>query len=43
MALGAITEFEADNGILVNEDLSEFEPLIFEQCDEMALRHFGYG
>jgi len=44
MALGAITEFETCDGILVTEDLPEFEAVIFEQGNEVAIGNgFAHG
>jgi hypothetical protein len=42
VALGAITEFETGYGILVGENLSKFEPVIFEQGDEVTVVDFGW-
>jgi hypothetical protein len=43
VTLGDITEFETDQGILVIENLSKFEPLIFEQSDEVTIGHLDFG
>jgi len=41
MALGDVTEFETDELTIFGEHLTEFEAIIFEQCNEMAWWHFG--
>jgi hypothetical protein len=43
VALGAITEFETGYDILVTKDLAEFEALIFEQGNEVAIWHLDFG